>query len=1078
MFLRKDMNKIICLDLWQKRHVAYSLEVTYYVNQDAHFYSGSLAIRDFSSKIMAELVGGALLSAFLDPLVEKLAKEVKDFFKGKDVILKLVKDLKTLLSMADLLLIDAEEKLIKDHKVRNWLDDLKDAIYHADDLVHMINTEALRNELEGESQTGCTCSNKVLMKLIPTPFTAFDKAMKSEIQQTLGKVKLLLENKDLGLERLKKQKFPERVCAPSLEESDIYGRSDEKEEIVKLLLSNDMAGGDKLSVIPIVGMGGIGKTTLAQLVYKDERVNNMFDTKVWITVGDDKVDCLKVMKLIAEKVTCEKCEIEEVYDLQEEVKKALSVKRFFFVVDDVWDEDPTKWDVLENCFKSGLDGSKIIVTTRSTTVASIMKTWSTYQLKGINEVDGWLLFAKHASINANSNEYSDLEETGKRIVDKCKGLPLAIKSLGDLLRGKQNKEEWDNILINDIWELYENNQVSVLPALWLSYFYLPSELKQCFAYCSLFPKDHHFVKREMVLLWMAECLLHSTKNKKRVEDIGDEYFQDLISKSFFQPSGEEEDDEPTYIMHNLIHDLAMFICGEFCLTMNVSKCSDKVRHMSNMQDWEVVYDFTQFENSSKAKYLRTLILSPQKSVFDRAWLPKLEQAHKSFPRLRVLSIKNDLITKFPDSIGNLKYLRYLKLDCSDLEEIPGTICNLYNLEILLFDRCNFVTRLATSVGNLINLRHLRVPDSFNEMPLQFDKLKNLQTLNRFIMGKNKGSSIKLLKDLQDLHGSLFISGLENVTSVEEASEVLKNKKSLSELYLEWDYDDGHEPGDLDKEREILSALEPSPNLKELTIDGYKGIYFPSWIRDHHLSLVRVTLKDCPNCSFLPLLGQLPSLKDIDIDGLEGVVRIGSEFYYSAAVQAKPFFRSLESLKLDRMKQLQEWSLIEGGVFPRLRNLCLDFCRKLKVSLLPDYFPSLRMLRIKYCEQVMPLLPRAQYTHPLFPCLEILTIDGCDGVEVLLEGGLPLSLKNIRIIRCKDLKSLDEQETFQRLTSLEKLHIEDCRNLIHLPRELPTSLSDLSIISCELLTPRLQRDTGEDWSIIAHIPNVTIDRKKV
>ncbi|XP_062116830.1 putative disease resistance RPP13-like protein 1 [Humulus lupulus] len=291
---------------------------------------------------MAELVGEALLFAFLNPLVEKLALEVEDYFKGKQAILKLVKELKTMLSLAGLLLIDAEEKLIKDQAVKKWLDDLKETIYDADDLVYKIDTKELRRKLKGESQSGCTC--KVLMKLIPTSVTAFEKAIKLEIEDIVGRLKLLIENKDLGLKHIEKLKIPKRVVAPLLEESDVYGRNDEKEAIIKLLHSNDAADGDKFSVIPIVGMGGIGKTTLAQIVFKDARVDENFDTKVWITMGDGKLDCMKVMKLIFEKVKYEKCEIEEPYDLQDEIKKALSTKKFLFVVDGVWDEDPTKWE--------------------------------------------------------------------------------------------------------------------------------------------------------------------------------------------------------------------------------------------------------------------------------------------------------------------------------------------------------------------------------------------------------------------------------------------------------------------------------------------------------------------------------------------------------------------------------------------------------------------------------------------------------------------------------------------------------------------------------------------------------------
>ncbi|XP_030494119.2 putative disease resistance RPP13-like protein 1 [Cannabis sativa] len=1026
---------------------------------------------------MAEVVGGALLSAFLNPLVNKLTTEMKDFFKGKYVILKLLKELKTLLSTADLLLIDAEEKLIKEEAVKKWLDDLKDIIYDADDLVYMIETESWRNQQEGESHDGrgCSCtSSKVLMKLIlsTTPLTSFDKDIKFEMEETLRKLKLLLENKDVSLERLKKYKLPVRACAPLLEESSIFGRDADKEEIMKLILSDDKIGdgGDKLSVIPIVGMGGIGKTTLAQLAYRDDRVDEKFDTKVWITVGDDKLDCMKVMRLIVEKLTSKKCEIEEPYDLQDEVQKALSMKKFLFVVDDVWDEDPTKWDVLNNSFKSGLHGSKIIVTTRSTIVASIVRTESIYQLKGISEVVGWQLFSKHASIDVDSkeNDIVDLQEIGRRIVDKCNGLPLAIKSIANLLRGKHNKEEWENILSDDIWGLYERKNDGVLPALWLSYFYLPSNLKPCFAYCARFPKDYEFKKKEIILLWMAEGLLHS-QNKKSVEEVGDGYFQDLISRSFFQQSSANES---IFFMHDLIHDLAMFVSGEV---------SPKVRHLwDSSQHGEEANEHKNFEELFKANcFLRTLLLHRYVSeIVEQDWLSKLEHLHESFPRLRVLSIKMNFITKLPDSIGNLKYLRYLKLDCYGIKEIPNTICNLYNLETLLLKECRHITRLPTDIGNLTKLRHLRVHLFIKEMSLQFGKLQNLQTLNIFSVGENKHSGgLELLKDLQDLHGSLRIQGIQNVSNVEEVSDAsLKSKKFLNKLSLVWEGDNDH---DLDKKREILGALEPHPSLKVLEIFGYKGNSFPNWIGDHQLlsSLVLLTLDYCPNCSFLPSLGQLPSLKHLVIENLKNVVRIGSEFYYptSTTIQIqtkKPFFRSLETLRFEGLDSLQEWSFIEGGVFPSLKKLYFDRCRRLKVSLFPDHFPLLRKLVIRGCEQLLPNLLAGSAAHTPFPNLEKLKMFDCGGQECFLEGGLPLSLKSIEIKCCDNLKYLDEG-AFQRLIFLEKLVIYGCEKLQCLPKELPASLSHLHIQICKLLTRRVERETGEDWPVIAHIPNIYI-----
>ncbi|KAM6570735.1 hypothetical protein CsatB_018720 [Cannabis sativa] len=1013
----------------------------------------------------AELVVGALVSGFLDPVVEKLTSVVVDLFRGKDeAILKLVEELKAKVSTADLLLIEAEEKLITDHKVRQWLDDLKDNIYNADDLVYMIETEAVRKELR----------NKVL-RYIPAPYSTFNNSIKLELEETLGKLNLCLEAKEHGLERLKRMKLPERECAPLLEDDDVYGRDVNKEEILELLLQDKMAssssggsiGGGTFSVIPIVGMGGVGKTTLAQFVYKDERVNRRFGTRVWITVGDGTFDLSNVMRSIVEKVTSGKCEINELHDLQNEVKRTLSNKKFVFVLDDVWDEDRTKWNVLRSCFKSGLQGSKIIVTTRSTKVASVVKTGSIYKLKPLSNEDSWALFVNHALIDVDTNDCLDLEEVGQKIVAKCKGLPLAIKSIGDLLRGTRSKEEWESILNNDIWELYERKKVNILPALWLSYLYLPSKLKQCFAYCSLFPKDCEFDKENMILLWMAEGFLHSQKTK-RVEEVGEEYFDDLVSKSFLQPSFHEWGEEPVFIMHDLIHDLATFVSGEFCLMMNGYKCSNKIRHFSFIEDCERNYKPKEFEEFLKAKHLRTIFWHQEKRVYHLRLLP-LEHLHKSFPGLRVLSISNNKMAEFPNSIVKLKYLRYLKLVSIYIGEIPDAICKLYNLETLLLEGCSSVTRLPTDIGNLIKLRHLSVPEhSLEEMPLQLGKLQNLQTLNAFAVGRNRDSGgIKLLKEFQDLHGSLSIKGLENVSCLEEVSDAsLKSKQFLSQLSMEWDEE--YQPNEFHKERELLSALQPHPNLKELTIRGYKGNSFSNWMGDYRYlsNLVSLEIACCDNCSFLPSLGQLPSLKDLRISHC-GVVRIDSKFYYSAsvdssssssvAIQTKPFFTSLETLAFENLSKLKEWSFIKGGVFPRLKNLHFDRCKRLKkVTLSGDYFPSLTDLSIHGSEKLIPLLllPRDQ----------------------LMQAPL-ISLKRIVFKFCENIMQLDEA-AFQHLTSLEELTINYCPKLRCLPKELPTSLSDLHIISCPLLTPRVQRETGEDWSIIAHIPNIILDRNKI
>ncbi|PON74341.1 NB-ARC domain, LRR domain containing protein, partial [Parasponia andersonii] len=812
-------------------------------------------------------------------------------------------ELESELRCAGLLLDDAEQKLIKEKKVKEWFDELRETVYDADDLVYKIKTEALRNQQNNSFKTK-------VKNFLPT---SFEKAIKGEIDGIVEKLKYLQKNNP-GLRRVEKQELPERLPTPLAKESDVYGRDADKETIIKLLLSDDVSG-DNLSVIAIVGMGGIGKTTLAQLVFDDERIKSNFNCKEWFTVEHGKVDCLKLMQKIIEKMTSDGFTIEEPFDLQNKLKETLMDKKFFFVFDDVWDDDRQKWNLLKSSLASGLCGSKILVTTRSTDVVSDMKAGRSiqYDLKEVSYEDGWLLFSTYARIDANMDEYSDdLQEIGRDIVRKCNGLPLAIKSLASLLAHERDKEKWVNILKNDIWDLYEKKSIDILPALWWSYYYLPSHLKSCFAYCALIPKSYRVTKQDIILLWIAEDLLCSTSNERMIE-FGEECFRDLISRSFFQPAAHE--DESAFVMHDLMHDLANFVSGEFRFVMDdndLSNFSSKVRHLSYMGR-----DPKKFEALSKTKGLRTLILLEFES--GKPWSLRMDHLLESLLRtwncLRVLALYERNITKLPDSIGDLKYLRYLELVCHQIEEIPKTVCNLYSLQILMLKYCSNLTRLPTNIGNLINLRHLLLPPYLKEMPLQIGKLTSLQTLNKFVVGKNNGSAgIKQLKELQSLRGTLHISGIGNVTGIQDGLEaVLKDKKFLSELSLSWEWD----IDDLPKENEVFGALKPHTNLKELAINAYRGTNFPNWVGDQLFSnLVKVTLYNCTNCSVLPPLGQLSSLKDLKIVGFDGVKEINSEFYYSSAgshVRGTKPFRSLESLRFEFLSKLEKWSFIEGKV---------------------------------------------------------------------------------------------------------------------------------------------------------------------
>ena len=635
------------------------------------------------------VVGGAVLSGFFQQVFVKLdSQEVKNFIKGKKRTVELLNKLETILLYVNAVFDDAENKQISNSGVRLWLNKLKVAVLNAEDLLDEIKTEELRRKIEAEFRS----STSKVQVLMSAAFQAFEESVDSKIEDILERLDFIAKQKDaFGLKEGGSHRISQTLPSTSLVEgSDVIGRDHDKEDIIKLLLSDDVAD-SKIDVIPIVGMGGIGKTTLAQLLYNDDRMKQHFELQAWVCVSDE-FDVVKITQTICASVTSKTCDTADLNKLQVKIKAALAGKKFLFVLDDVWNENYSTWDSLRRPFESGAHGSKIIVTARNDGVASTMGTLQTHYLEHLLEEDCWSLFAKHAFKDASVIVDPNLEVIGRQIVSKCKGLPLAAKSLGGLLRSEPNVEEWENVLRSDIWEL-SDAKIEILPALWLSYQYLSPVLKRCFAYCSIFPKDYVFVKSELILLWMAEDLLQPQK-KTVLEDVGEKYFDDLISRSFFQYSSSNY----CFIMHDLIHDLATYVSGEFCIRLEDHNMS-KGRHFFYMESSDA--DLNRFDTIYEAKYLRTFILGDLYSLptvrLDRLLMLQC---------LRVLKLQGFYIEELPDSISNLKHLRYLNLCENPIMKLPDKVCSLCNLQTLLLSYCEDLTELPTDLCRLINLRHL------------------------------------------------------------------------------------------------------------------------------------------------------------------------------------------------------------------------------------------------------------------------------------------------------------------------------------------------------------------------------------
>ncbi|KAL6002016.1 hypothetical protein ACLOJK_040580 [Asimina triloba] len=432
------------------------------------------------------------LSVIVQMVFDKLASPILEEFGQLWGVRENIQNLRSTMSTILAVLEDAEKQQPRDKAVQDWLRKLKDAAYSANDVLDEFTTEALQRSLETEEPV----TNKARNFFSFSNPIAFRWRMVHKIKEVNNRFDVI------AAERLK---FHFRRGVQAVETSkreqsdsfvigsDIYGREEDKERLVELLLN--AVKEEELSVIPVVGIGGLGKTTLAQLVYNDARLGGLFYLKIWACVSDD-YDLRRVLKTIVESASNNNCDFQDVDLLQRRLQETLRGRRFLLVLDDVWDENHENWECLKKFLREGEKGNIIMVTTRSEKVASIMGTLPSYYPAKLSDEVCWCLFNQRA-FRQGQQEDPRLVKIGLEIVKKCSGIPLAAKAVGGLMHFKTEEREWQFVKESEIWNLTEENHI--LPALRLSYYHLPPHLKQCFAYCSIFPKDRVIPKLGLVL---------------------------------------------------------------------------------------------------------------------------------------------------------------------------------------------------------------------------------------------------------------------------------------------------------------------------------------------------------------------------------------------------------------------------------------------------------------------------------------------------------------------------------------------------------------------------------------------------
>ncbi|KAK4364725.1 hypothetical protein RND71_016083 [Anisodus tanguticus] len=994
-----------------------------------------------------------MAEAFLQVLLDKLSSFIQGelglFFGFK----KEFEKLSSMFSMIQAVLEDAQEKQLKYKAIKNWLQKLSAAAYEVDDILDECKTEAARFK------------RAVLGRHHPWTIT-FRYKVGKRMKEMMDKLDAIAEERrNFQLhEKIIERQVARRETGFVLTEPEVYGRDKEEDEIVKILINN-VSDAQELPVLPILGMGGLGKTALAQMVFNDQRVTEHFNLKIWVCVSDD-FDEKRLIKAIVESIEGRSFGDMDLAPLQKKLHELLNGKRYFLVLDDVWNEDQEKWENLRAVLKVGASGASILITTRLEKIGSIMGTLQLYQLSNLSQEDCWLLF-KQRAFGHQTVKNPKLVAIGEEIVKKCGGVPLAAKTLGGLLRFKREESEWEHVRESEIWNLPQDEN-SVLPALRLSYHHLPLDLRQCFAYCAVFPKDTKIEKENLTTLWMAHGFLLS-KGNLELEDVGNEVWKELYLRSFFQEI-EVKSGKTYFKMHDLIHDLATSI-------FSASTSSSNIRQVNVKDDEDMMLIVKDYKNMMSIGFAEVVY----------SYSPLL---FKRFVSLRVLNLSNTQFKQLSSSIGDLVHLRYLDLSGNKICSLPKRLCKLQNLQTLDLYNCQSLSCLPKQSSKLGSLRNLVLDHCpLTSMPPKLGLMTCLKTLSYFVVGERKGYQLGELRNL-NLRGSIAITHLERVKNDTDAKEAnLSAKANLHSLSMSWDGPHRYESDQV----KVLEALEPHPNLKYLEIIGFRGFCFPNWMNHSVLErVVSIIINGCENCSYLPPFGELPCLESLELQDGSVEVEYVEEDYVHSGFPIRRRFPSLRKLHICGFCNLKGLQRTEGeDLFSMLEEMKISDCPMFVFPTLPfvkkleiwgetdatglnsiSNLNTLTSLKIFSNHEAISL---QEEIFKSLANLKYLSISYFENLKELPSSLVSLNdLKRLDIRYCYALESLPE-EGLEGLTSLMELFVEHCNMLTSLPEGLQhlTALTSLRVVGCPEVEKRCEKGIGEDWHKIAHIPNVFI-----
>ncbi|WMV23255.1 hypothetical protein MTR67_016640 [Solanum verrucosum] len=825
-----------------------------------------------------------------DALVSFAVQKLGDFLIQKVSLRKSLRDeirwLRNELLFMQSFLIDAEQKQSGDQRIQQWVFEINSI---ANDAVAILETYSFEAGKRASRLKVCACicwKEKKFYNVAEEIQSLKQQIMDiSRKRETYGITNII--NAGEGPSNQSAMVTTLRRTTSYVDDQDyiFVGLQD----VVQTLLAQLLKEEPRRSVLSIHGMGGLGKTTLARNLYKSPNIVSSFPTRAWICVSQEynTMDLLKtIIKSIQgrTKGTLGLLETMTEGDLEVHLRDLLKKRKYLVVVDDVWQREA--WESLKRAFPDSKNGSRVIITTRKEDVAERADDRGfVHKLRFLSQEESWDLFCrKLLDVRAMVPE---MESLAKDMVEKCRGLPLAIVVLSGLLSHKKGLSEWHKVK-DHLWKnIKEDKSIEISCILSLSYNDLSTALKKCFLYFGIFPEDQEVEAENIIWLWMAEGFV--PRGEERMEDVAEGFLNELIRRSLVQVAKTFWEKVTECRVHDLLRDLAI----QKALEVNFFDIYDPRSHsISSLCIRHGIH-------SEGERYLSSLDLSNLKLRSIMFFDPDIYNVFQHIDVFRhlyvlYLDIKGGVI---PDAIGSLYHLKFLRL--TGIHDLPSSIGNLKNLQTLaVVNKSRSFCQLPPKTVDLINLRHLVA--WYSEPLERISKLTSLQVLKGVCCDQWEDVDPVDLVNLRELsmHYISDFYSLNNISSL----------KNLSTLTLSSELDHlSRFPS--------LEFLNSCQKLQKLWLKGRinKLPLFPNSITIMLLWKSRLT--EDP----MPILGMLPNLRNLELDGA----------YEGKEIACNDnSFSQLEFLTLKYLYNLERWDLGTSAM-PLIKGLHIYGCPKLK-----------------------------------------------------------------------------------------------------------------------------------------------------